>query len=118
METTTALAIVASVITVAGMIIAAVLNYAKSLKTDQPWVKPLTDLRGELDEHRLSCNTKISDIDKRVEIFKLDNTKIDDVKHRILRMEDSINSETEKLERKIEDLMKLVINLLQGKTHG
>lgn len=115
MDIVTAIAIVTSVITVSGMIIASVLNYAKSFKNEKIWEEPIKTIRRELESHKISTIQSISEIESKLKLLALDAGRIDEIKSWILRIEESIDEESSKLESKIDELMRLVIELLQGK---
>lgn len=115
MDVVTALTIAGSAITVSGMVIAALLNYAKSLNKEKEWEKPLEEVKNEIQSHKITTIRQISEIENKLKLLSLDSTQIAEVKSWILRLETSIDQESAKLEGKIDELMKLVISLLQGK---
>ena len=57
----------------------------------------------------------MSEINNKLTLFNVDSSSVNELKSWILRIEDSISAETNKLERKVDDLMKLVIDMLRSK---
>jgi hypothetical protein len=115
MEITTAITIIISVLGASGMIITAVLNYAKSFKNEKVWERPVEDVRRELESHKINMAKQISEIENKLSLLSLDAVKIEEIKSWILRIEESIDEESKHLGDKIDELMRLVIELLQGK---
>lgn len=115
METKVLIAILVGVITVSGMIITAIVNYLKSTKQEENWEKPVSEVRKELESHKIAMATQISEIHNKISLLNVDSSSVNELKQWILRIEDSIGDETNKLERKVDDLMKLVIDLMRSK---
>lgn len=115
METKVLIAILVGVITVSGMIIAAIVNYLKAIKQEENWEKPVSEVKKEMENHKLTIQAQISELHNKINLLNVDSSSVNELKQWILRIEDSIGDETNKLERKVDDLMKLVIDLMRGK---
>jgi hypothetical protein len=103
-----------AVITLGTAAIAAVVSLIRTFvdRDPAPWVAGMEDLRKEIESHKVNVQLRVAEIEGKLALLELDGEKIEEVKQWIARIEASIDRETGKLESKMDDLMKLIIENL------
>jgi len=103
-------------ITIGLSVVAAVVKIAMEfLKQRGPkdWEEPITELRHIIDEHIKKYELSLLEIQNKLDLRGLDKEKIEELSHRIEQIRMGFSSDIEKLETKIDDIIKIIIERLK-----
>ncbi|MAF25041.1 hypothetical protein CL634_05635 [bacterium] len=99
-----------AVITIGVTLIGSVMSLAKTyLNRKAPWEQDFRKLKKIFEDHIMENKVELSQIDSKITLLNLDSEKIEEVKRYMEKVEGSIDRETTKLENKIDDLIKIII---------
>jgi len=105
-----------TIITLAALVIGAIVTLVKHFKPEnQEWQTAVNLVRMDIENNKHKFLAKIADLENKITLQGLDAEKISEIKTWIVRIEQSIDTETTKLEDKIDKLLQLIIEMLGKK---
>lgn len=104
----------ATVIAVSGMIIAALSKFVMVFKKEESWKKPIDEIKNQISVNNQETRDEIKELKHKIELLKLDSSKIEEMKKWLDQLEESIDHESDKLEKKLDDLMRLLLEFMKG----
>ena len=99
-----------AVITIGTTFIGGIVTLLKTWMVKQaPWEKEFKEIKTLIEAHISDNKLEFSQVEAKLKLLEFDSEKIEEIKRYVDRVEGSIERETSKLEQKIDDLMKVVI---------